>query len=140
MKRNLMKEGQMNKEKIKMVLASSKNPMTLTEIKEATGLPFSTVKRHLDILVSTGEVHIEHYRGFNLYRWNGEKIQQDKVFLSDDHVLLIDTIINPYGMPVIRIKERKQGNDIGAITISEKVIDEFVNKLLSISKTLTTKS
>ena len=136
MSRRLVEEGERNRKKIEMVLATSKKPMTLSEIAEECSLPVSTVKRHLDMLASIGRVHIEHHRGSNLYRWNGKEVYQDKVFLSDDHILFIDAMINPWGRPFIRVKERKYGKDIGAIIIDEKRIDEFIEKLQSISQNL----
>ena len=134
MTRNLVREGERNRKKIEIVLAESERSMTLSEIAEKANLPVSTTKRHLDILASTGMVHVEQYRGFNLYRWNGKEIRQDKVSLSEEHILFIEAMKNSWGKPFIRIKERKYGKDVGAITIDEKHVDEFIAKLKSISE------
>ena len=136
MSRNLVEEGKNNRKKIEIALATSNRSMTLSEIAEEAGLPVSTTKRHLDALTSIGRVHIEQYRGFNLYRWNGKEVYQDKVRLSENHILLIDAIINDWGNPFIRIKERKHGKDIGAIIIDEKRVNDFITKLKSIPQNL----
>lgn len=142
MRTDLMEEAAKNRKKIEVALATAKRGMTLSEIAENVGLPVSTSKRHLDRLASMGRVHVKKYRGFSVYRWNGTEVYQTRVHLSENHILFIDAMINPWGKPFIRVKEAKRRpdsnrwNDVGAIIIDEKRVSEFVAKLDSISKNL----
>jgi predicted ArsR family transcriptional regulator len=131
-----MEEAEQTRKKIEVFLATAKRGMTLTEIAENVGIPVSTAKRHLDRLASIGRVHIEAYRGFSLYKWNGKEVYQDRVYLSENHVLFIDAMVNPWGKPFVRIKERKEGRDIGAIIIDEERVSDFIAKLDAISKNI----
>ena len=80
--------------------------MTLSEIAEATGLPTTTVKRHLERLISIGRVHAEHHKGSTVYYWNREGEYSEKVKLSGNHVLYLDMMINPWGKPFIRVESK----------------------------------
>ena len=81
--------------------------MTLTEISESVGLPLPTTKRHLDYLESIGRLHVEEHRGSKLYKWNGVEKYQYNISVSKDHIIYIDTMVNNWGQPFVRVKERK---------------------------------
>lgn len=142
MRRDLIEKAEENRKKIESVLATAKRGMTLSEIAEATGLPVSTVRRHLNKLVSIGRVHVENHRGSNIYIWNGQGEYTEKVYLSKNHVLYIDAMINPWGRPFIRVKESKRipgtdvWEDIGAILIDGEKVYEFISKLTRVAENL----
>ena len=142
MRSDLALKSAENRKKIEQVLATAERGMTLSEIAKAAELPVSTVKRHLEKLVTIGTVHVESYRGFNVYIWNGDKQYRDKIFLSKNHVLFIDTMINPWGKPFIRIKESKRNpitgewEDIGAILVDSKRIKDLIQKLVKIEESI----
>jgi len=142
MRSDLVLKSAENRKKIEQVLATAKRGMTLSEIAATAELPVSTVKRHLEKLVTIGTVHVESYRGFNVYIWNGDKRYRDKIFLSENHVLFIDTMVNPWGKPFIRIKESKRNpitgewEAIGAILVDSKRINELVQKLIKIGESM----
>ncbi len=131
-----------NRKKIEKLLATAKRGMTLTEIARELNLPVSTVKRHLEKLISIGRVHTESYKGSTYYIWNGFERYQYKVFLSDNHVLFIDAMVNPWGRPFVRIKESKrvpgtnEWEDVGAILIDSRKLSEFIEKLKEIENNL----
>ena len=139
---DLIKQSLENRKTVEKTLATAKRGMTLTDVAEATKLPVSTVKRHLEKLISIGRVHVDSYRGFSVYVWNGEKVYQDKIFLSENHILYIDAMVNPWGKPFIRVKESKRipgsnkWDDVGAILIDEKRIIDFIGKLSTIKQKL----
>ncbi len=64
------------------------------------------------------------------------------MFLSDNHVLFIDAMVNPWGRPFVRIKESKrvpgtnEWEDVGAILVDSKKLPEFIEKLKDIEKNL----
>ena len=113
-----------------------KQGITLTEIANDTNLPASTVKRHLDQLVSIGTVHIQTFGSFNVYQWNGVGAYQHKIHLSENHVLFVYALTNRYGTPYIRMKEsRKVQNewkDMGVVIISPEKVKELLRKLNAI--------
>lgn len=141
-RRDLILKAEQARKLIERTLATSKTGMTLTEIVEATKLPPPTVKRHLEKLIAIGRVHVEYHRGSTLYYWNGDSKYQDRVYLSKNHILFLDVMVNPWGRPFIRIKESKRnpatGNfeDMGAIIIDEKAVDELIEKLRKLSQNL----
>ena len=61
--------------------------------------------------------------------------------LSKNHILYLDITINPWGRPFIGIKESKRGpitgnfEDIGAIIVDEKSVNELMEKLRKLHKT-----
>jgi DNA-binding transcriptional ArsR family regulator len=142
MREDLVKKAVENRRKIEKSFATAKKGMTLTELAEITKLPISTVKRHLEKLVSMGRVHVDSYRGFGVYVWNGKQVYQDRIFLSENHVLFVDAMINPWGNPFVRIKESKRipgTNDwdtVGAVLVDNKRINELADKLNSIKSKL----
>ena len=142
MRRDLISKAVENRKKIEKLLATAKRGMTLTEIAKGLNLPVSTVKRHLEKLISIGRVHTESYRGLTYYIWNGEEKYQHKVFLSDNHVLFIDAMVNPWGRPFVRIKESRRNpstnewEDVGAIIIDSRKLSEFIEKLKEIEKNI----
>jgi len=142
MRRDLISKSVENRKKIEKLLATAKRGMTLTEIARELNLPVSTVKRHLEKLISIGRVHTESYKGATYYIWNGEEKYQYKVFLSDNHVLFIDAMVNPWGRPFVRIKESKripgtnEWEDVGAIIVDSRKLSEFIEKLKEIEKNL----
>lgn len=127
-----------NRKKIEVALATAKRGMALSQIANETKIPLSTVKRHLDHLISIGRAHTENYGTFNVYYWNGEGTYQDKIFLSDNHLLFIDAMISQWEKPFIRIKESKkvlgEWKDMGAIIIDPEKIPELMPKLQNIEK------
>lgn len=141
---DLLEKANENRKQIERVLATSgKRGMTLSEIAKAVNLPITTVKRHLEKLISIGRVHVEGYAGFNVYIWNGEEQGfQRKIHLSHDHVIFIDAMINPWGQPFIRIKESKRNSltneweTVGAVLISKNCIDDFLKQLAAVSGNL----
>lgn len=116
--------------------------MTLTEIARELNLPVSTVKRHPEKLISIGRVHTESYKGSTYYIWNGFERYQYKVFSSDNHVLFIDAMVNPWGRPFVRIKESKrvpgtnEWEDVEAILVDSRKLSEFIEKLKEIEDNL----
>jgi predicted ArsR family transcriptional regulator len=132
----LTEQREENRSKLEKVISTAGKAMTLSEIAELSGIPIPTVKRHLDYLESIGRIHIENYRGFRLYRWNGYTEYSDRLEISRDHTLFIDVMINQWDQPFIRVKERKNGNDIGAIIVPGKSVEEFIRKFVSVSKNL----
>jgi len=142
MRRDLISKSVENRKKIEKLLATAKKGMTLTEIAKELNLPVSTVKRHLEKLISIGRVHTESYKGSTYYIWSGFERYQCKVFLSDNHVLFIDAMVNPWGRPFVRIKESKrvpgtnEWEDIGAILIDSQKLSEFIEKLKEIENNL----
>ena len=141
-RRDLIARSARTRKAIEKVLAVSRRGMTLSEIAEATKLPTTTVKRHLERLISIGRVHVEYHRGSTMYYWNGEGEYSERVKLSDSHVLYLDIMINPWGKPFIRVKESKRNpvtgefEDIGAILIDEAKVGEFIGKLKKLSEKL----
>jgi len=142
MRRDLISKSVENRKKIEKLLATAKRGMTLSEIARELNLPISTVKRHLEKLISIGRVHTESYKGSTYYIWNGDEKYQHKVFLSDNHVLFIDAMVNPWGRPFVRIKESKrvpgtnEWEDVGAIIVDSRKLSEFIEKLKEIEKNL----
>ena len=142
MRRDLISKSAENRKKIEKLLATAKRGMTLTEIARELNLPISTVKRHLEKLISVGRVHTESYKGSTYYIWNGDEKYRFKVFLSDNHVLFIDAMVNPWGKPFVRIKESKripgtnEWEDVGAIIVDSKKLSEFIEKLKEIEKNI----
>jgi len=142
MRRDLISKSVENRKKIERLLATAKRGMTLSEIARELNLPISTVKRHLEKLISIGRVHTESYKGSTYYIWNGEEKYHYKVFLSDNHVLFIDAMVNPWGRPFVRIKESKripgtnEWEDVGAIIVDSRKLSEFIEKLKEIEKNL----
>ncbi len=142
MRKDLISKSVENRKRIEKLLATAKKGLTLTEIARELNLPVSTVKRHLEKLISIGMVHTEFYRGSTYYLWNEEGRYNRKVFLSDNHVLFIDVMINPWGRPFVRIKESKripgtdEWEDIGAIIVNGKKLSEFIEKLKDIEENL----
>jgi len=142
MKRNLLEQREYeNRKKIEKILATSRQGMTISEIMKATGLSRPTVKSHLEKLMSIGRVEAVKYGDVSVvYFWNGEGKYQDKVKLSDRHILFLDVMINPWGKPFIRIKESKKigerWEDIGAIIIDKKSVNKLIDKLKMMSKHL----
>ena len=126
---NLIVQRDLNRKKIEKAIATSNREMTLTEISESVSLPLPTTKRHLDYLESIGRLHVEEHRGSKLYKWNGVEKYQYKISVSEDHIIYIDTMVNDWGHPFVRVKERKNGNDIGAIIIPQNYLDIFLDKL-----------
>jgi len=141
-RRDLIARSARTRKAIEKVLATSRRGMTLSEIAEATGLPPTTVKRHLEKLVSIGRVRVEYHRGSTVYYWNGKGEYSERVKLSDNHVLFLDIMINPWGKPFIRVKESKRNpvtgefEDIGAVLIDEAKVNEFIDKLRKLSEKL----
>jgi len=141
-RRDLIARSARTRKAIEKVLATSQRGMTLSEIAEATGLPLTTVKRHLEKLMSIGRVYAEYHRGSTVYYWNGEGEYSERVKLSDNHVLFLDIMINPWGKPFIRVKESKRNpvtgefEDVGAVLIDEAKVDEFIGKLKKLSERL----
>jgi len=142
MREDLIKKGEKNRKQIEKTLATAKKGMTLTEVAESAKLPISTVKRHLDKLMSIGRVHADSYRGFSVYVWNEEGEYKDKIFLSENHILFIDAMVNPWGKPFVRVKEAKKipgsdcWDDMSAILIDQKRIGDFIGKLSAINEKL----
>jgi len=128
---NLIEQRDKNRKNIEKTIATSGKEMTLTEISESVGLPLPTTKRHLDYLESIGRLHVEEHRGSKLYKWNGVEKYQYNISVSKDHIIYIDTMVNDWGQPFLRVKERKNGNDIGAIIIPQNYLDSFLEKLKS---------
>lgn len=126
---NLIEQRDLNRKKIEKAIATSNREMTLTEISESVGLPLPTTKRHLDYLESIGRLHVEEHRGSKLYKWNGVEKYQYNISVSKDHIIYIDTMVNNWGQPFVRVKERKNGNDIGAIIIPQNYLEIFLDKL-----------
>lgn len=126
---NLIEQRDLNRKKIEKSIATSNREMTLTEISESVGLPLPTTKRHLDYLESIGRLHVEEHRGSKLYKWNGVEKYQYNISVSKDHIIYIDTMVNNWGQPFVRVKERKNGNDIGAIIIPQNYLEIFLDKL-----------
>ena len=141
-RRDLAIKSASTRKAVEKVLATSRRGMTLSEIAKATRLPHTTVKRHLEKLIAIGRVHVEYHRGSTIYYWNGKGEYSDIVKLSDNHILFIDVMVNPWGEPFIRVKESKRNpltgdfEDIGAVLIDESKIEEFIKKLKNISKKL----
>ena len=48
----------------------------------------------------------------------------------------MDVMVNEWGKPFVRIKERKNGNDIGAIIIPKEDMDQFLHKMANIRENL----
>ncbi|MHB8559938.1 MAG: helix-turn-helix domain-containing protein [Thermoplasmataceae archaeon] len=133
---NLIAQRDLNRKNIEKTIATSKKEMTLTEIAESVSLPLPTTKRHLDYLESIGRLHVEEHRGSKLYKWNGVEKYQYKISISKDHTLYIDTMVNDWGQPFLRVKERKNGNDIGAIIIPKNYLDSFLENLKNAKENL----
>lgn len=72
MRTDLIKKSLENQKTVAKALATAKKGMTLTQTAEIAKLPVTTVKRHLEKLISTGRVHVDCYRGFNVYRLIGK--------------------------------------------------------------------
>ena len=136
MRPDLMKRAAENRKRIEKTLATAKRGMTLTEIARATGLPTSTVKRHLEKLIAIGRVHVESYGSFKVYFWNGDQVFQKKVFLSENHVLFVDAMINPWGKPFVRNPHTGEWEDKGAIIVDRTKIHDLISALASISENL----
>ena len=109
------------------------NSMTLTQVATQAKLPISTVKRHLEFLVSIGRVHMDSYGSVNLYALNGKGAFQDKVSLSKDHTIWVDSLTNRYGDSYVRLKETKrtgeEWREMGAIIVDPEKISELIQKL-----------
>lgn len=139
---DLKEKATKNRKKIEETLATAKKGLSLSELSERAEIPVSTAKRHLDQLSSKGRVHVEKHKGFNVYRGNGKRSSQDKLHLSENHILFIDAMVNPWGEPFIRVKETKKRpnsndwEDVGAIMVDENSVGEFIEKVNSISENL----
>jgi len=126
-----------NRKKVERFLATSgTRGLTLTEVARGAKLSESTVKRHLEKLISIGRVHVERHGPVNIYYWNGDEVYQKRVRLSESHVLYVDMMINPWGKPFIRIKERKNDRDVGAVIVDARSVDELVEILKDMKKRL----
>jgi DNA-binding transcriptional ArsR family regulator len=142
MRKDLIKQAIENRKTIEKTLATAEKGMTLSEIAEATKLPITTVKGHLDKLISIGSVRVVSYRGFGIYSLIGKEVYQDRIYLSEDNALFIDGLVDPAGKPFVRIKEAKripdsnQWGEVGAVLVDNKRIADLIGKLRSISKKL----
>lgn len=117
------------------ILATEHKPLSVNDILSKLHKEYNiiisprTLRYHLDFLIKIGRVHIKKIGGVTYYEWNGFHKYQERIYISDNHVLFLDVLINKQGKIYIRIKERKQGEDLGAIIIPLELIDELINKL-----------
>lgn len=134
MRPDLQETAASNRSTVEQALTTAKGGnMTLTQVANQAKLPVSTVKRHLDFLVSIGRVHMDSYGNVNLYALNGKGAFQDKVSLSKDHTIWVDALTNRYGDSYVRLKENKRTGDewreMGAIIVDPDKIPELIQKL-----------
>jgi predicted transcriptional regulator len=127
-----------NRKRIIDVLKASRKGMSIVEIMRETNLSRPVVKKHLEKLISIGKVQPVRHSEINVvYFWNKEeKEYEDWVELSDNSILYLAIMRDPWGKLFIRLKEaRKTGHrwndweDIGAIMVDKKKINELISKL-----------
>jgi len=141
-RQDLIEASADNRNKVERALTKGKKGqgLTLTEIATIADLPVSTVKRHLDFLAAIKRVHVQTFGTFNVYELNGVGAFTDKVFLSKDHVIHMDSLTNRFGGSYIRLKESKRNGDkwidMGAIIVSPEKVKELLEKLDSICTTI----
>jgi len=134
MRPDLQETAASNRKLVEQALATAKgDSMTLTQVASQAKLQVSTVKRHLDFLVSIGRVHVEPYGNVKLYALNGKGAFTDKVSLSKDHTIWVDALTNRYGDSYVRLKENRRMGDewreMGAIIVDPDKIPELIQKL-----------
>lgn len=63
---------------IERVLSSSKEPMSLKQLMDATKISYYVLKEHLEHLISSGKVKVERRKRRKKYRWVGEQAKPHK--------------------------------------------------------------
>ena len=137
---DLKKMLRKNRKSVERFLKTATKPVTLSQISKVVMIPLSTVKRHLDSLVSTGLVHAESFGSFNLYSWNTQLQNLDRLELSENHFILIDSMIDIAGKRLIRVHESIEidGNsrDSGALVFDPERLPELASKLTKVARAI----
>jgi DNA-binding transcriptional ArsR family regulator len=114
-----------------------KNRASINQISSDLDISWATAKKHLDHLEAIGRVHSEKLGNSIIYFFNGKGEWQDKVMLTDNHILFLDTFVSSFGEPFIRIKEAKrEGNrwtNVGDVMITKNKIDDVIGFLKKVS-------
>jgi DNA-binding transcriptional ArsR family regulator len=121
-----------NRKNIEKYLAT-KQKATINQISSDLDISWATARKHLDYLESIGRVHKEEFRNSIVYFFNGDGKWKDKVWLTKNHLLFLDTFVSTFNKPFIRIKEvKREGDDwkhVGDIMITKEKLHAVIKFL-----------
>ena len=119
---------------------ATKFKASINQISSDLGLSWATVKKHLDYLQSIGRVHGERLGNSIIYFFNGRGDWQEKIQLTPNHVLFLDTFVSYFGEPFVRIKEAKKEGDkwrhIGDIMITKNRLKDVIRFLTNVEQNI----
>lgn len=119
---------------------ATKSKASINQISSDLGLSWATVKKHLDYLQSIGRVHGERLGNSIIYFFNGRGDWQEKIQLTPNHVLFLDTFVSYFGEPFVRIKEAKKEGDkwrhVGDIMITKDRLKDVIRFLTNVEQNI----
>ena len=124
---------------LKKILEINPEGVTISQIKEATGLTYSTIWHHLEVLNSTAQGNKISHGNLDVYYPN-LKITHLNDYDKGKVKYAISTIENSEGsfVCVHEKRENRAGNYVvcKGITVPVELIDKLVNELTKIKKKL----
>ena len=124
---------------LKKILDLNKEGVTISQIREATGLTYSTIWHHLEILSCTAQAHKISMGNVDVYYHNGESNHLNE-YSKGKAKYVISTVGNSKGKFVC-IHEKRQ-NRLGnhticsGINIPLELIDNFITELNKVKKSI----
>ena len=123
---------------LRKVLEMNSDGITISQIREATGLTYSTLWHHLEILSCTAQAHKISRGNLDVYYHNGITNQLNEHIDGEVHYT-ISTVENKEGNFVCICEKRQNrlGNHTitGGINIPVKLIDNIITELNKVKKT-----
>jgi len=122
---------------LKKILELNPEGITISQIKEATGLTYSTIWHHLEVLSSTAQAHKESRGNVDVYYPSGNSNHLNE-YSKGKVRYAISTVENDKGKFVC-IHEKRE-NRLGNHTICKgidipiELIDSFIEELSKIKK------
>lgn len=118
---------------VSKALARNPKGLSISQLMEITKLSRITITTALERYMKIGRVHEEAYGNVNVYFLNGVGEYQKRIAMDMNGELFVDVFTNPWGKPFIRVKQRRNGKDMGAIIVDKRSITELTETLEKMS-------